>query len=213
MNGYHVESVTHISMIFCMFDLLRRVYHWTLKWAEHQRSTYALSILAFTESVFFPVPPDVLLMVMGAAKPRRSLYYALLCSVFSILGGVAGYALGHLAWMAVDQIFFQYVFSQELFHKVGELFQQNAFWAIFTAAFTPIPFKVFTVAAGAFEISFGTFLAACLVGRPLRFFMVGGLLYVFGAPVKAWVEKYFNLLTVLFTLLLIAGFLAIKWLM
>lgn len=193
------------------FHWLRQSYEWTLKWAEHRRSLHALAVLAFTESIFFPVPADVLLMVMGAARPKRALFYGAVCSFASVLGGVAGYLLGSLAWEIVDSFFFTFVFSEATFNKVGLLFEQNAFWAVFTAAFTPIPFKVFTVAAGAFEISFVPFLLAALVGRPLRFMAVSTLLYFFGAPVRYYVEKYFNLLSVLFTILLIGGFLLIKW--
>jgi membrane protein YqaA with SNARE-associated domain len=191
---------------------IRQLYHWTLRWAEHKRSVYALSLLAFTESIFFPIPPDVLLMVMGAARPKRALYFGFICSVFSILGGIGGYFLGAMAWHLVQDFFFQFVFSPELFKKVGEVYEQNAFWAVFTAAFTPIPFKVFTVAAGAFQISFTPFILGAAVGRPLRFMMVSTLLYFYGAPVRVWVEKYFDLLTIGFTLLLIAGFALLKWL-
>lgn len=192
------------------FTWVRRTYDWTLAWAEHRHSQTALAVLAFTESFFFPVPPDVLLMVMGAAKPKRALWFGFICSVFSILGGIFGYVLGYFAWQLLEPFFFRFVFSPELFHKVGELFEANAFWSIFTAAFTPIPFKVFTVSAGAFQISFWPFLAAAVVGRPLRFMIVSALLYFFGAPVKDFVDRYFNLLTVIFTVLLIGGFLVIK---
>jgi len=192
--------------------LIRAIYDWTLKWSEHRRSAQALSVIAFVESIFFPIPPDVLLMIMGAARPKRALYFGLLCSVFSILGGVVGYYVGYLAWSAVDEVFFSFVFSEELFNKVGALFNENAFWAVFTAAFTPIPFKVFTVAAGAFQINFLPFFLGAAVGRPLRFMMVSTLLYFYGAPVRTWVEKYFNTLTLVFTALLIAGFAVLKWL-
>lgn len=193
-------------------NIVRRTYEWTLRWAEHHRSVQALAALAFVESIFFPVPPDVLLMVMGAAKPKRALYFGLVCSIGSILGAVFGYMLGYFAWQLVHPFFFQFVFSQELFMKVGAIFEEHAFWAVFTAAFTPIPFKVFTVAGGAFQISFLPFLIGAAIGRPLRFMMVSTLLYFFGAPVRAFVEKYFNLLTVLFTILLIGGFAALKML-
>jgi len=205
------QTKTFSTSSFNPFAWLRRTYEWTICWAEHRRSVQALSALAFIESIFFPVPPDVLLLVMGAAKPKKALYYGLICSIFSVLGGALGYLLGFFAWQTMDTFFFRFVFSPELFTKVGGLFEQNAFWAVFTAAFTPIPFKVFTVAAGAFQISFLPFIAGAMVGRPLRFLTVGALLYFFGAPVRTLVEKYFNLISVFFTLLLIGGFLAMKW--
>ncbi|MCX7979393.1 MAG: VTT domain-containing protein [Bdellovibrionaceae bacterium] len=192
------------------FVWVRRIYDWTIRWAEHRRSTQALSAVAFAESIFFPIPPDVLLLIMGAARPKKALWFAFLCSLFSILGGLAGYWIGAWAWDIVGEWFFRYVFSRELFIKVGGLFEQNAFWAIFTAAFTPIPFKVFTVSAGAFGISLLPFVVGMTVGRPLRFLTVGLLLYFFGTPVRAWVERYFNTLTVIFTLLLLGGFWVLK---
>ena len=189
---------------------IRWTYNWTLKWAEHRHSVPALGALAFVESVFFPVPADVLLMLMGTAQPKKALKYAVICSVFSVLGGMAGYGLGYLAWEAVGDLFFRFVISEELFTKVGVLYEEHAFWAVFSAAFTPIPFKVFTVAAGAFQISFFTFAMAAIIGRPLRFLIVGGLLYYFGAPVRVLIEKYFALFTVAFAILFIGGFAAIK---
>ncbi len=194
------------------FVLSRKLYDWTLKWAEHQKSVYALSLLAMAESIFFPVPADVLLMVMGAAKPKKALSYGIICSLSSVLGGVFGYLIGYMAWQAVDGFFLTYVFSPELFQKVGMLYEENAFWSVFTAAFTPIPFKVFTVAAGVFEISFLPFLLAASLGRPLRFMIVSGLLYFFGASIKDFVDKYFNLVTIAFTVLLIGGFVFLKYL-
>ena len=104
------------------FTYIRAIYEWTLKWAEHKRSEYALGVLSFTESIFFPVPADVLLMVMGAAKPKKALYYGFLTSWTSVLGAVGGYIVGFYLWMAVDSFFFQYVFPQEAFLKVGELY-------------------------------------------------------------------------------------------
>lgn len=190
---------------------IRRVYEWTLHWAEHKRSVYALSVIAFTESIFFPIPADVLLLVMSTARPKRALFYGFVCSVASVMGAVLGYILGYYAWQAVEAFFFTYVFSEAIFQKVGLLYEQNAFWSVFTAAFTPIPFKVFTVAAGAFEITFLPFFLAAAVGRPLRFMMVSVLFYFFGASIKDLIERYFNLVTIVFTVLLVGGFFAIKW--
>lgn len=208
-----MQPVSNSGSLYNPFVLLRKTYDWTLLWAEHRRSQYALCVLAFIESIFFPVPTDVLLLLMGASQPKRALYFAGLASFFSVLGGVGGYFLGYLAWQFVEPIFMQYIFSPEIFEKVRELYNQNAFWSVFTAAFTPIPFKVFTVAAGVFEVSFWPFLLGSAVGRPLRFFAVGGLLYFFGAPVKDLVERYFNLVSIVFTVLLIAGFAALKYLL
>lgn len=191
---------------------IRAIYDWTLRWSEHHFSVPALCVLSFAESFFFPVPADVLLMTMGAAKPKRALYYALLTSIFSILGGIFGYMLGYFAWELVGDFFMTYVFKGNWFEIVQTRFNQSAFWTTFAAAFTPLPFKVVTVAAGVFNIAFLPFLFGAIVGRPLRFFIVGGVIYFCGAKVRHFVEKYFELFTIGFTVLLVGGFLVLKWL-
>ncbi len=198
------------SHSFNPFFYIRKLYHWTLRWAEHRHGTKALAVIAFVESSFFPIPPDVLLMAMGASKPKRSFVYATICSVFSVLGGLFGWVMGAFLWHLLEPIFIGNVFSQANFNKVGELYQGNAFEAIFLAAFTPIPFKVFTVGAGVFAISPLTLLGASIIGRSLRFFMVAAVLYTMGPSVKKIVEKYFEVFTVLFAILLVGGFLLMK---
>ena len=192
-------------------NFLRRLYDWTIAWAERPGGSWALFAIAFAESSFFPIPPDVLLLALCVGAPRRSFRFALICSVGSVLGGIAGYVIGYAAWHAVDDFFLTYVFSPALFNRVQELYQGNAFMAILTAAFTPIPYKVFTVAAGVFDISLWTLIVASVVGRSARFFMVAGAIYVFGAQVKAWVEKYFDWLTWAFLILLGGGFLVVRY--
>lgn len=128
--------------------MLRRLYNWVLHWAETPYAVPALAILAFTESSFFPIPPDVLLIALTLSVPSNGVWYATVCSVASVLGGMAGYAIGWGFWEIVKGFFLTYVFSEALFNQVGEYYADNAFLYIFTAAFTPIPYKVFTVAAG-----------------------------------------------------------------
>jgi membrane protein YqaA with SNARE-associated domain len=192
--------------------LLRRAYDWTAGWAERPGSTWALFLIAVVESSVFPVPPDVLLIALSVGAPRRSLWFAAVCSAGSVLGGIIGWTIGYAAWHAVKGIFIPYIFSQALFDKVQALYQGNAFVAILTAAFTPIPYKVFTVAAGVFEVSLATLVLASMVGRSARFFLVGGAIFVFGAQIKAIIEKYFDWLAWAFLALGIAGFVAVKYL-
>lgn len=191
---------------------IRLCYEWTLKWSEHRFSVPALCTLSFVESFFFPIPADVLLMTMGAAKPKRALYYAFLTSLFSVFGAVFGYLLGYLAWEIVGPFFTTYVFKGEWFNIVQGRFNEGAFITTFLAAFTPLPFKVVTVSAGVFSINFIPFILGSIVGRSMRFFIVGGLLYFCGETVRAYVEKYFELLTIVFGVLLVGGFLVVKWL-
>jgi membrane protein YqaA with SNARE-associated domain len=190
----------------------RRIYEWTIHWAKTPRATQALSLLAFAESSFFPVPPDVLLIAMCLARPRRSFLYALICSVASVLGGMLGYLIGLGLWEAVGPFFFRYIpgFTEGTFNTVASLYQENAFWTVFTAGFTPIPYKVFTITGGVCRISFATLLAASALGRSGRFFLVGGLIFFFGEPVRTFIDKYLGWLTVAFAVLLIAGFILIK---
>lgn len=191
--------------------IVRWLYDWVLHWAETPYAVPALVVLAFAESSFFPVPPDVLLIALCLGAPRRGLHFAFVCSLASVLGGVGGYLIGWLIWTEVSGFFFAYIFRQELFYKVARLYNDNAFWAVLTAALTPIPYKVFTIAAGVFRIDFGEFLIASAVGRAGRFFAVAGLIRIFGPPVRVFIDKYFNLLTIVFLVLLLGGFMVVRW--
>ncbi len=184
--------------------MLKVLYHNVLKWAEHKYSIYLLAVVSFLEASFFPIPPDPVLLTMCLGRPKRSLWYALICSIFSVLGAILGYFIGLYLWSSVHEFFFEYLFSESAFNYVGDLYHQNSFLAILTAAFTPIPFKVFTITAGVFKISLYDLVIASAVGRSARFFIEGGLFFFFGRRIKIFIENYFNLITILLTLLIIA---------
>lgn len=190
---------------------LRRLYDWILSWADSPWGPAALFFLALIESIFFPIPPDVLLIALCIGKPKRSFRYATICLAGTLLGAVVAYALGLWAWNAIDHWFIPGIFSQEAFDSVGDLYDKYNFWAVFIAGLTPIPYKIFTVAAGVFNINFGMFMFASLIGRSLRFFLVGWLIWQFGKPIKSFIDKYFNLIVIAFTVLLVGGFLLIKY--
>ncbi len=190
---------------------MRRLYQWTISWADTPHGSLALFAIAFAESSFFPIPPDVLLIALCVGSQRKAFRFAAICGAGSVLGGMAGYAIGWGLWESASAIFIPHVFSQEVFDKVVKLYEQNAFWTVFTAAFTPIPYKVITIAAGVCRINFLTLVAGSLIGRNLRFFLVAGSLYFFGAPMKAFIEKYFDVLSIVFTLLLVGSFLVLKY--
>lgn len=193
--------------------MLRRLYDWVLHWADTPYGTWALFLLAFCESSFFPLPPDILLIALAVAVPKKSIKYALVCSIGSVFGGCFGYLIGWRFMEAIgNKIILFYDFSDK-FNYIKELYQSYDAWAVGVAGFTPIPYKVFTISAGAFRINFPVFLFASLVSRSARFFLVGGLIYRFGPRIKSFIEKYFNILAVAFTVLLIAGFVAIKYLL
>ena len=191
-----------------LFGLLRRLYDWTLSWAETRWGPAALGGLAFAEAVVFPIPPDPLLMALALGKPARAFRFAALATAGSVAGAVCGYAVGVWLWQSASDFFFQYMpgFTPENFAYLQERFQENAFLAIFAAAFTPIPFKVFTIASGVFSAGLPALLLGSLLGRGLRFFAVAGLLRWLGEPAKRFIDRHFNLLTVVFIVLLMAGF-------
>ncbi len=191
---------------------LRKLYFWTLHWADTKYALPALVVMSFAESSFFPIPPDVLLMAMCFARPQKWVLYSAWCTVASVAGGVFGWFLGWGFWEMTKNFFFDVVpgFTPEVFAKVQQLYESNAFLAIITAALTPIPYKVFTVAAGVFAISIPTLVVASIAGRGARFFLVGGVIRFFGPKAKPFLEKNFELATVLLLGLLIAGMAAIK---
>jgi membrane protein YqaA with SNARE-associated domain len=195
-----------------MMRVIRRLYDWVLHWAETPYGVPALFLLAFAESSFFPIPPDVLLLALCIAIPTRSFRFALIASCGSVLGGVVGYGIGLGLWEVVSSYFYLYVpgFNESLFARVQHLFATYDFWTVFTAGFTPIPYKVITIGAGVFEINFLVFVFASAVSRSLRFFLVAALIYRYGPATRGFIEKYFNILSILFVLLLIGGFVVIR---
>lgn len=193
--------------------MFRRLYNWVLGWANTKYGVPALAIVSFAESSFFPVPPDPLLMALSLGKPKRAFWYALVCSVMSVLGGIFGYFIGWALWGLMSSFFLTYVFSPEAFDFVRAQYEQNAFLAILGAAITPIPYKVFTVTAGVFHINLLYLILASAIGRSARFFLEAGLVYFFGEQIRNFIDKYFNLLVTLFFILVLAGFFIVKFLL
>lgn len=193
--------------------MFRRLYNWVLGWADTKYGVPALAIVSFAESSFFPVPPDPLLMALSLGKPKRAFWYALVCSVMSVLGGIFGYFIGWALWGLMSSFFLTYVFSPEAFDFVRVQYEQNAFLTILGAAITPIPYKVFTVTAGVFHINLLYLILASAIGRSARFFLEAGLVYFFGEKIRNFIDKYFNLLVTLFFILVLAGFFIVKFLL
>jgi membrane protein YqaA with SNARE-associated domain len=191
--------------------MLKKLYNWVLHWAETPHGTWALFLLAFAESSFFPIPPDVLLIALAIGAPKKSFKYALVCSIGSVLGGCLGYLIGWQFMQGVgDRIIEFYGLTPKVAY-IEALYQRYDAWAVGIAGFTPIPYKVFTIAACAFDIQFFIFLFASAVSRSARFFLVGGLIYRFGPGIQTFIDRYFNALAIAFVILLIAGFVAIKY--
>jgi len=195
------------------FGLLRKLYDWVLSWAHKKHASKALFGLAFAESSFFPIPPDVLQIALSVSKPKSSFFFALISSIGSVLGGIFGYFIGFFLFDSVGRLIIDTLGYQAQFDAVGNLYKSYAFLAILTAAFTPIPYKVFTIAAGFWQVGLVPLISASIIGRSARFFLVATLFYFFGPKIKAFIDKYFNWLTIIFIVLLIGGFAAIKYLM
>jgi len=189
---------------------LRRLYDWVLHWAETPYGTPALFALAFAESSFFPVPPDVLLIALSLSLPRKAFRYALVCTAASVLGGMLGFYLGMQFWHVAKGVLFRYV-DQEGFNMVRDYFSRYEAWAVAVAGFTPIPYKVFTISAGFFRVDFTVFVIASALSRGARFFLVASMIYAFGPAIKSFIDKYFDALTVAFVVLLGAGFVLLKY--
>jgi membrane protein YqaA with SNARE-associated domain len=204
-----------------LFGLMRKLQAWVEHLADKPYALPALFGLAVAESIFFPIPVDVLLIAICVSRPRSSFFYSTLCTVGSVLGGVVGFGIGMWLWYEVDgttysglaQFFFDNIpgFTETAFASVQELYREYDFIAIFAAGFTPLPYKVFTITAGVFQISFPVFVIASILSRAGRFFLVAGLFFFFGEPIKRFIDKYLEALSIAFLLLLVGGFVVLKY--
>ena len=199
-------------------NIFKRLYDWMLSWGNSRWGAVALFCFAFAESSFFPIPPDVLLIALCLGTATRAFRFAAICTVGSILGALAGYAIGYYAWQngageytALAEWFYAHIFSIEAFNRVKALYDTYDFWIVFTAGFTPLPYKLFTITGGLFGINLAMFVVASVISRGLRFFLIGWLIWRFGAPIKGFIDRYFNLLAIAFTVLLIGSFVLIGY--
>ena len=202
-------------------NYFKDIYNWVLGLANKKNSAYSLSFLSFSESFLFPIPPDILLIPLCLGNRSKSFYFSFLCSISSIIGGIVGYYIGKTLWWNLPDIeysklanlFFEFVpgLTVDSFTKIKILYDEWDFWIVFTAGFTPIPFKLITISSGTFNINFFMFIVACTISRSARFFLLAILLYFFGEKIHSLIEKYFNLLAFVFTIILIAGFVIIKF--
>ena len=192
---------------------IRRAYDWVLSWADRPSGPIALTGVAAAEAIFFPIPPDVLLIPLCLGEPRRSLRFALLCTVGSLAGALVGYWVGDALYQSAGQWILEVYGYEDLYRRVGDLYRDNLVVTLGAAGFTPIPFKVFTIAAGGFQVPILAFLGISAVSRGARFFLVAGLLRIFGEPMRDFIDRWFNLLTIVLVLLIVGGFLVVRWLL
>ena len=205
-----IENAT-ASMDEKQVGLIRRLYDWVLAWGETQYAPYALFALAFAEASFFPIPPDVLLIALAVSKPSKAFRFAMICTAASILGGTLGYSLGHFGYESVGKPIIDFYHGEEVMLAIKAKYDTYGFWGVLVAAITPIPYKVFTISSGFFNFSFVQFMSASILGRSLRFFALAFVLWKYGAPIKVFIDRYFNLLAIAFVILLILGFVVIKF--
>ncbi|APZ54845.1 YqaA family protein [Salipiger abyssi] len=192
--------------------MLRRLYDWTMSLADHPRALWALAAVSFIEASVFPIPPDVLMIPMVLAAPRRAWLIALVATVSSVLGGLAGYGIGHFFFEGLGRPILETLGKADHMEAFNARFNGVGFWAVLIAGVTPFPFKVITIMSGWTAMPLGTFVVTAIVARAIRFFIVAGLLWGFGAPVRDFIERRLGLVFTLFVLLLLGGFYLVRYL-
>lgn len=192
--------------------MLRRLYDWVMALAAGRQAPYALAAISFAESSFFPIPPDVMLIPMVVAQRAKAWLFASIATAASVLGGLFGYLIGAVLFEAVARPIIEFYHYGDSFETLQVWFAQGGLLLVFVAGFTPIPYKVFTIASGVVGLNLPIFIVGSILSRGGRFFLVAGLLYLYGEPIRAFIEKRLGLMTVIFTVLLVGGFLALRFL-
>ena len=191
--------------------LLRYLYNWTLKKAEHRYSSWILSIVSFAESSFFPIPPDILLIPMIIANKAKAWIYALICTFSSVLGGIVGYAIGYFFYNSIGILIIEAYHLSDSFNAFESYYNKYGILIVLGAGFTPFPFKFITIASGVFNLNIFLFIITAIIARGFRFYLLAILLFVFGEKIKNLIDKYFNMLAILFFILLVGSVLLVKF--
>lgn len=186
--------------------MLRDLYDWTLRMADHRHALWVLAAVSFVESSFFPIPPDVLMIPMILARPSRAWAIAAVALVGSVLGGLLGYAIGAFAFQEIGQPILAALGKGDAMEAFSTRFNDFGFWAVLTAGVTPFPYKVITIMSGWTGMPLGVFVATSILARSIRFFLVAWLLWKYGAPIRDFIGRRLGLLTILFVMLLFGGF-------
>lgn len=198
---------------FMMTKPLRRLYDQTMRIAAHKHAAWWLAGISFVESSVFPIPPDVVLMPMCLADRSKSFWYATICTVGSVLGGIFGYVIGYFLFESVGKVILNFYDLMGQFTSFQEKYNTWGGWIVFGGGFTPIPYKIITIASGVANMNIFVFCVASIVGRALRFYLIAALLWRYGMPIQTFIEKYLGSLTILFFTLLIGGFISLKYLL
>ncbi|MBR3369115.1 MAG: DedA family protein [Rhodobacteraceae bacterium] len=192
--------------------MLKSLYDWTLSLARHPHALWALAVVAFIESSVFPIPPDVLMIAMIVAHPSRAFVIAGVATVASVAGGMAGYFIGYGAFETLGRPVLEFYGKDAYFEEFQARYNEWGAWAVLIAGVTPFPYKVITILSGATALSLPVFILASIVARALRFFIVAALLWKFGTPIRDFIERRLGLMFTLFVVLLLGGFLAVRYL-
>lgn len=192
--------------------MLKRLYEWTLSMAQHPRALWALALVAFVESSVFPIPPDILMIPLIVARPKEAFKIAFVATLASVAGGMLGYYIGYGAFETIGKPVLEFYGKDAYFDEFKQTYNQYGAWAVLIAGVTPFPYKVITILSGATALSLPVFIAASIVARALRFFVVAALLWKFGEPIRDFIEKRLGLMFILFVAVLVGGFALVKFL-
>ena len=193
-------------------NFLKKTYNWTLEKAQHKNAKWYLSLISFAESSFFPIPPDILLIPMALASKARALFYAFMCTLFSVLGGILGYAIGYFFYNSVGIYIVDFYHLENSFNIFESYYKEFGVLIVLGAGITPFPYKFITIASGVFGLNIFLFIIVSIIGRGLRFYLIAILLYFFGEKIKLIIDKYFNFLTIVFFILLVGSVFIIRFL-
>ena len=193
-------------------NFLRNIYSWTLKKAEHKNAKWYLSLISFTESSFFPIPPDLLLIPMALANRVKALFYAFICTLSSVIGGVAGYAIGYFFYNSLGIFIVEFYHLENSFIIFENYYKEFGILIVLGAGITPFPYKFITIASGVFGLNIFLFIIVSIISRGSRFYLIAILLYFFGEKIKLFIDKYFNVLTIAFFILLVGSVFIIRFL-
>ena len=193
-------------------NFLKKTYNWTLEKAQHKNAKWYLSLISFAESSFFPIPPDILLIPMALASKANALFYAFICTLFSVLGGILGYAIGYFFYNSVGIHIVDFYHLENSFNIFESYYKEFGILIVLGAGITPFPYKFITIASGVFGLNIFLFIIVSIIGRGLRFYLIAILLYFFGEKIKLIIDKYFNILTIVFFILLVGSVFIIRFL-
>ena len=193
--------------------MLRRAYDWTMNFAAHHNAMWALFVISFIESSIFPIPPDILLVPMVLANRDKAWKIAAVCTLGSVLGGIAGYGIGYFLFEQLGQPLLEFYGKTDKFTEFQGMYNAWGAWVVGMAGLTPFPYKVITIASGVTALNIGTFIIASVLSRGIRFFLEALLLWYFGDPIREFMEKYLGILVTVGFVVLFGGFVAVKYLL